>query len=59
MSMEINEAAAKEDDTVLRELGSHDKEEPHASNAVLWLDKYVQATKRHGIYYNKRRANQP
>ncbi|KAF4032159.1 ATPase family associated domain-containing protein [Phytophthora infestans] len=38
--MEINEAAAKEDKAMLRELGSDDKEEPHASNTVLWLDKY-------------------
>ncbi|KAG6960184.1 hypothetical protein JG688_00009729 [Phytophthora aleatoria] len=38
--MEIEEAAAKEDEALLQELGPVDKEAPRASNTVLWLDKY-------------------
>jgi chromosome transmission fidelity protein 18 len=37
--MEIEEIAAKEDEALRQELGP-DREASHASNAVLWLDKY-------------------
>ncbi|KAL4157676.1 hypothetical protein PRNP1_006693 [Phytophthora ramorum] len=38
--MEIVEAASKEDEAMLQELGSSSKESPSMTNAVLWLDKY-------------------
>ncbi|GMF50759.1 unnamed protein product [Phytophthora fragariaefolia] len=36
----IEEEAAKKDEALLQEIEPEDKTEPHASNAVLWLDKY-------------------
>ncbi|KAE9221601.1 hypothetical protein PF004_g13015 [Phytophthora fragariae] len=38
--MEIEEAAAKEDEALLQELGTGDNEASQASDTVLWLDKY-------------------
>ncbi|KAH7460424.1 hypothetical protein KRP22_008392 [Phytophthora ramorum] len=38
--MEIVEAASKEDEAMLQELGSSSKESPSMTNAVLWLDRY-------------------